>query len=272
MKRSIHKRNTTNDIEQVSHYVIRSFMASQSIDEIATSYIFATLKNSSLPTKSKDIIEGYTSQLYKDNSFTYDHSIKVAWYAAQLGSWCKLSKKDIHLLMLLGLLHDIGKIGMPEPILNKKDKLTEKEFELIKGHPAFGSSWLKAADCFPDKIIDIVASHHEKCNGTGYPAGKRDSELDKLTKILTISDIYEAISSERPYKSAQTPEETIEVMADMAAIHEIDTDIFDIFKLEILKIAAGNLKNHIGEIYNNINVKVIGYDEHLNAPVCKIFV
>lgn len=142
--------------------------------------------------------------LYDKN--TYLHVYRVALYSEQLETYLKLSKKEMNILLYSLLLHDIGKIFIPTELLEKKDKLTEEEFSLIKKHVEFGYMLL------PDsmfQIKNVILSHHERLDGSGYPFHKTDKEIPKLSKILAIADSFDAMTSNRYYNNIKTKEEAI---------------------------------------------------------------
>ena len=112
-----------------------------------------------------------------------------------------LPNDQIQRVRIAGLLHDLGKIFIPTEILSKPGQLSEVEFAIIKSHPQAGYEILKNIE-FPWPIADIVIQHHERMNGSGYPAGLKDEEIVMEARILTVADVVEAMSSHRPYRPA----------------------------------------------------------------------
>jgi putative nucleotidyltransferase with HDIG domain len=112
-----------------------------------------------------------------------------------------LPNDQIQRVRIAGLLHDLGKIFIPTEILSKPGQLSEVEFAIIKSHPQAGYEILKNIE-FPWPIADIVIQHHERLNGSGYPAGLKDEEIVMEARILTVADVVEAMSSHRPYRPA----------------------------------------------------------------------
>ncbi len=129
----------------------------------------------------------------------YAHCLNVGLMARALGKWLKLEKEDIEMLTLAGLLHDIGKAQIPDAILNKPGKLSDAEFQVIKMHSQLGHDLLRDAH-LPDKVMNAVLSHHERCDGSGYPRGLKGSELDDFTMVIAIADVYDAMTAARPYR------------------------------------------------------------------------
>lgn len=133
--------------------------------------------------------------------YTAGHNDRVACIAMALGKRMGLSSEKIETLRLAGNLHDIGKVGVPEEILNKPHRLTPKEFEQVKLHPGFGFEILKDIP-FQGPVADTVLQHHERYDGTGYPRGLHGEETLLEARILAVADVYEALTSDRPYRRA----------------------------------------------------------------------
>lgn len=131
--------------------------------------------------------------------YTEEHSSRVSKLAALFGEYLNLSDYDIENLKVVGLFHDIGKIGIPDRILLKEGKLTDEEYDTIKLHPVIGANIFNSTDIFRH-LAPIILSHHEKVDGTGYPNHLTSKEIPYLSKILAICDSFDAIVSKRPYK------------------------------------------------------------------------
>ena len=131
--------------------------------------------------------------------YTHGHSERVCKYALSIGKILEVPKKDLEQLELACLLHDIGKIGIPENILNKEGKLSQDEFDIIRQHPLKGVSILEKTK-LSESVISIVRHHHERFDGHGYPDGLAGEKITLLAKIVTVADSYDAIVSDRPYR------------------------------------------------------------------------
>lgn len=140
--------------------------------------------------------------------YTAGHSERVASIAMALGHSMGLSQKRVEILRVAGNLHDIGKISVPGEILNKPGRLTPKEFEQVKIHPETGFEILKDIP-FHGPVAEIVLQHHERYDGTGYPRGIKRDEILLEARILAVADIYEALTSDRPYRQASSHEEAM---------------------------------------------------------------
>lgn len=139
------------------------------------------------------------------DEYLYRHSINVSMINGLMGKWLKLPKKEIELLMLAGLVHDLGKVKIPQEILEAPRKLTKEEFLIIKKHPLYSYALLSGADNFDDRVKLAARHHHEKMDGTGYPDQIKGNEISMFAKITAISDVYDAMVSSRSYKTAVNP-------------------------------------------------------------------
>lgn len=140
---------------------------------------------------------------------------------------------DLVELELAGLYHDIGKISIPDSILNKPGKLTEEEFEVIKTHTEVGYQILRAADEYSD-LAEHALSHHERWDGTGYPRGLKAEQIPLFSRIISIADSYEAMTADRPYRKAMNQEIAIEEIIRCSG-SQFDPKIANIFINDVLK-------------------------------------
>lgn len=145
----------------------------------------------------------------QNDDSVYAHSLNVAFIARILGKWMKLEKDEIEELTLAGLLHDVGKLMIPKPILNKPGKLTDQEFEIVRMHPQFGYDLLKDQN-YPKRILDAVLNHHERCDGSGYPNKLSGDSIDDFTLVIATADVYDAMTAARSYRAPLSPFAVIE--------------------------------------------------------------
>jgi diguanylate cyclase (GGDEF)-like protein/putative nucleotidyltransferase with HDIG domain len=143
----------------------------------------------------------------KDHN-THAHLRRVQTYAIELGKDLGLSEPELNALRAAAMLHDIGKLAVPEQILSKPGRLTPEEFEKMKIHPVVGAEILDRVQ-FPYPVVPIVMSHHEKWNGTGYPQGIRGEAIPIGARILSVVDCFDALTSERPYRRAMSAQDAI---------------------------------------------------------------
>jgi len=133
--------------------------------------------------------------------WTRGHAERVTDYAVAIGKKLGLDDNTLQTLKLGGLLHDIGKIGTYDVVLDKPDKLTREEFEIVKSHPERGAMILEPIKQLKD-IVPIVRHHHERIDGTGYPDGLKGEEIPLLARILSVADAYDSITADRPYRKS----------------------------------------------------------------------
>lgn len=168
------------------------------------------------------------------NRFTYEHSVGVMKLAHALTIDLGYDIKIQNEICIAALLHDIGKLMIPNEILNKNTKLTPEEFYKIKKHPYYTKWILKRIKGF-ENITNYAYKHHEKLNGKGYPYHLNSDHLNELERILAISDIYQALTEKRPYKNAMSKKNAFEIMEKMAINNEIDMFILNSLKsLELI--------------------------------------
>lgn len=153
-------------------------------------------------------IEALSLAIEAKDHTTHDHLRRVQAYAVQIGKDLGLSDSELNAIRAAALLHDIGKLAVPENILSKPGRLTPEEFEKMKIHPIVGAEILNRVQ-FPYPVVPIVRSHHEKWDGTGYPDGLKGEEIPVGARILSAVDCFDALTSERPYRRAMSPEDAM---------------------------------------------------------------
>lgn len=157
---------------------------------------------------------------YSDSTFA--HSMNVALICNTFAGWMHFSEEDTRTITLCGLMHDIGKLMVPLDILNKPAKLTDSEFNIIKKHPLNGYKILTSQNINPI-VCAVALLHHEKCDGSGYPYGLKGDRLDRFSKMVTIADIYEAMTSARIYRGPLCPFKVVELFEE-EGYQKYDTD------------------------------------------------
>ncbi|MGO4889428.1 HD-GYP domain-containing protein [Anaerobacillus sp. MEB173] len=180
----------------------------------------------------KDSIElttALSNALDSRDSYTKHHSEKVATYAVEIAEKMNLSKKQCEIIRIGSLLHDIGKIGIPESILNKPGKLTDEEYNIIKSHPVVGYEMIKHVESFKhDGVLDIVLYHHERYDGKGYPSGLKGEEIPLFARIVAVADTFDAMSSKRIYRKELSVDYVLNEMAENKGL-QFDPEIMDVF-------------------------------------------
>lgn len=161
-----------------------------------------------------DNILGIIRELEEKDDYTFNHSLNVSMLATMLGKWLGYSMKQIKQLALTGLFHDIGKLKVPDNIINKPGELTELEFGKIKEHPIYGYNILKETVGISNNISLGVLQHHEREDGSGYPLGLKGNEIHEYAKIIAVCDTYDAITSNRVYKPKSSPFFAAEILEE----------------------------------------------------------
>lgn len=160
---------------------------------------------------SMDVVIGLVKLIDCRDHFTGTHSEHVSQIALLIGKRMGLSVKDLRDLFIAASLHDIGKVGIPEAILQKKSALTSKEYTIIKRHPQIGCNVLKDIEPF-QRISQYVCFHHEAVDGSGYPCHLIGEEIPLLSRILAVADVYDALTSDRVYRKAMSKEKALYIM------------------------------------------------------------
>ena len=158
-----------------------------------------------------DIVRDWGRSIESSDSYTFGHSERVATYAVMVGTALGLEPPELTTLRIGAYLHDVGKMLVPHEVLNKPGELTPEETELMQRHPQYGLELLAAID-FPWNIKPIIRSHHEHCDGTGYPDQLRGDEIPILAQVICIVDVFDAMTTTRPYHEARTRPEAIAQM------------------------------------------------------------
>lgn len=179
------------------------------------------------------------ARLKDKDDYTYMHSVAVCALMVSLARRLALSPDLVRQAGLAGLLHDLGKATIPLEILNKPGKLTEAEFETMRGHPAAGHAMLREGKGVGNIPLDVCLHHHEKVDGRGYPDGLKDEEISLFAKMGAVCDVYDAITSNRPYKAGWEPADSIRRMASWK--DHFDPRIFQAFVKSIGIYPVGSL-------------------------------
>ena len=208
-------RYEADEINLISNLALQTAVAienSRLSEDVEKTY-FETISALALAVDAKD-------------KYSRGHLDRVAKYVVQIGEALKLSRQEITLLRDAARLHDVGKIGVPDEILLKPAPLTTAEMDIMKKHPEVGESIIKPIRSLR-VLCDIIRHHHEKLNGNGYPDGLKGSEISHLVRITTVADIFDALTTDRPYRSRFSVEEAFKELRKMK--EEVDQNIVEIF-------------------------------------------
>ncbi len=204
--------------------------------ENLSNQISIALENTKLLTDLEDmfvsVVKALASAIDAKSPWTKGHSERVTKYAVMIAEKMGIDAADIEKLRLGGFLHDIGKIGTFDVILDKPGKLTEEEFELVKLHPAKGEEILSHIKQFND-VIPVIRHHHERWDGAGYPDGLKGEEIPLLARILCVADSYDSMTADRPYRSSPGIEYAVSEFIRCSGT-QFDAKVVETF-VEILK-------------------------------------
>jgi HD-GYP domain-containing protein (c-di-GMP phosphodiesterase class II) len=166
---------------------------------------------------------GLANALEAKDAYTRGHSERVGTWSRRLGVALGLSAAEIETITQAGLLHDIGKIGVPEAILRKRAPLAADEWVLMRQHPIIGAQIVAPFEFFAGGAL-VIRHHHERCNGTGYPDGLVGDAIPLGARIVAVADVFDALTSDRPYRAALTHDAALAYLAAEAG-HTLDADI-----------------------------------------------
>jgi putative nucleotidyltransferase with HDIG domain len=187
-----------------------------------------------------ETIRALANSIDAKDPYTRGHSMRVTNVALAIGRELGLDASELRFLRYGGILHDIGKIGIGEEILGKKDRLNDEERKLVRQHPVLGESIIEPID-FLQPVRAIIRHHHEWVDGSGYPDGLKGEEIPLGARIMNAADTYDAVTSDRPYQEAVDNQEAIEILKEFRG-RQIDTTVCDALVAIIERqIASGQL-------------------------------
>lgn len=178
------------------------------------------------------VVAALANAVEAKDRYTYGHVDRVAAYSVGIGRRLGIEADGIASLKAGGVFHDIGKVGIPDHVLNKPGKLTDEEMDIMRRHPVIGYEILKPLRTF-QHVLPIVRWHHERPNGSGYPDGLKGEEIPLLARVTAVADVFDALSTDRPYRSALPLPKCQAILADAAAKGDLDPELVRLM-LEIL--------------------------------------
>jgi HD-GYP domain-containing protein (c-di-GMP phosphodiesterase class II) len=197
----------------------------------AANQIAVALTNIDLYTELEQflmkVVRSLVFAIEAKDTYTRGHSERVSQYCMRIANGVQMNRAERRDLLWASILHDMGKIGIPESVLNKPGKLTDEEYELIKAHPQKGYNILKPLTPL-SRSLGAILHHHERFDGKGYPQGLKGKEIPFHARIIAVADTYDAITSDRSYRSRKTKDEALAIM-DESAGTQLDAELVRTF-------------------------------------------
>ena len=188
-------------------------------------------------TSMEKVLFSLANGVEAKDSYTQGHIERVGSLALDLGKKMGLSRKEMDALRFGGILHDIGKLGVPKTILNKPGPLEPEEWQIMKEHSNIGYNIMLPLKKNLGRALEVIRSHHEKLDGSGYPDGKKGNEICKEARIMAVVDVYDALITDRPYRKGMRKEKAFEILGNEAEEGKLDK--------KVVEALINNLKPHV---------------------------
>jgi len=207
------------------------------------------------------------ARLKTADDFTYMHSVAVCAMMVALAKQLNLDDEQIRVSGLAGLMHDLGKAMLPTDILNKPGKLSKSEFNMIKKHPNYGYQLLLDGANVDSAVLNVCLHHHEKSDGSGYPKGLKEDQISLFVRMASVCDVYDAITSKRPYKIGWDPAVSLRRMAEWTDGH-LDVHVFRAFVKSVGIYPIGSL---VQLTSGRLAIVIEQSKNSLLSPIVKVF-
>lgn len=211
--------------------------------------------DSSIDKNALESIASMLNKINKKDKYTYGHSERVVIYAKKFAMYLNMDEKSKKELLLAAYLHDIGKLEISKELLNKREKLSESEFNVLKQHPTLGADLVSNIQAF-NAVVPVIKYHHEKYDGSGYPNNIKGEEIPYLARVLTIIDSFDAMTSKRPYNIRKDYNQAIIELKKCAGTHfdvELVSKFIDMLQNDMIKKKEPECLKNILPLMNDVN-------------------
>lgn len=217
---------------RVKHIIELVHLQDSLEEEVAKKTRELVAQSRKIERMSMQIVQTLSGAIDAKDTYTNGHSTRVAEYSMQIAKRLGMDEKDLEEIYMMGLLHDVGKIGIPDAIINKPARLTDDEYDVIKTHPVQGAQILRNITEFP-QLVTGARWHHERYDGKGYPDGLKGEEIPIQARIIGVADAYDAMTSRRSYRNV-LPQEVVRDEIEQGRGTQFDPKIADIM-LEMMQ-------------------------------------
>jgi putative two-component system response regulator len=184
-------------------------------------------------TGVENVLLSLAAAVEAKDRYTQGHTDRASRLAMRLGMRLGLTREEVECLRIGGILHDVGKIGVPEQILNKEGPLSQEEWKIMKTHPEIGFRICESLSRTLGDALEVILHHHEKLDGTSYPDGLRGDQVSMVSRIMCAVDIYDALITDRPYRPAMSQEQAFEILRKEASEGKLDPKVVEILVREV---------------------------------------
>ncbi len=261
---SINQKLESESISQIKDVYQKFHNTMGKIDNATVKQISIVVNKLISEILSKESLSNNIIEFKSYDDYTYQHCLNVAVLSISTGISLGFSEYELHEIGMCGLMHDIGKMLIPLSIINKPGKLTEEEFDIMKTHPINSVNQLQYL--VSSDVLRGIESHHEKIDGTGYPHGRKGDNIHRYAKVLSVCDVYDALTSTRSYRKSCFPSEVIEYIMGCADTH-FDYEVLCKFLKNIVAYPVGTFVKLSND---KIAVVVKNYSDNITRPLVRI--
>lgn len=244
-------RNVLSGLSQHKHYI--NDIISDSISWNVYRKLLVKLLSE---LEQDDVLQNILIDIVANDTYVFTHSLNVGIYSIAIAQELRLNKQLLLPLFKAALLHDVGKIFISKNIINKNSRLTDEEYRQIQRHSEYGFNYLKQNGISSQSILLPVLQHHERLDGTGYPNRSKDNEIHLFSKIIAVADVFDALSTDRSYRKALTPHESLLILTKDSGT-KFDPIIVRAFSNAIIFYPRGH--------YVELSTGAVGYIKHYHA-------